>query len=228
MIVPPFVPEPIEVEGNVALEKPAVRLRFLRRVVAWHFLSALLVAGLAFSPLPSLPTAASIILLLASMLVLSFTRQLTRPRPVDQIYSIVLSPVLFISLAMVLNDLAEAGWPVWAPLITLFCGLVYTVLSGNDFSFVWLYLLAVAASSLVIIFSWLMRVQAIDQPVLAIAIAAAYFLYFVYDLACLQSRRRTGEVAGAVVDLYRDPLNIFTYSIRVVLHWKRYRIWAPK
>jgi hypothetical protein len=50
-------------------------------------------------------------------------------------------------------------------------------------------------------------------------------VYFAYDLASLMSRRRRGEEAAAVVDLYRDVFNVFGYVPRVIAHWHRHRIW---
>jgi hypothetical protein len=46
----------------------------------------------------------------------------------------------------------------------------------------------------------------------------------VYDLAALMSRRRQHETWAAVADLFRDVLNVFGYSYRVVRHWRRHRI----
>lgn len=224
MIVPPYVPDAIEVDGNVASQRYTVRLVFMRKVVSIHFLSVLLIAGLAVSPMPALPLAGSIALLFVALLILSITRQITRPRPVDQLYSVVLSPILVISMAMVVKDLAAQSVPVWSPAIGIFCAVIYMFASGRDFSFVWLYILSVLASSGAIVALH----QAVEPFPLAQAllINASYLLYFVYDLACLQSRRRPGEVLGAVIDLYRDVLNVFTYSIRVVKHWRRHRIWS--
>jgi hypothetical protein len=55
------------------------------------------------------------------------------------------------------------------------------------------------------------------------AAGLGYVLFFVYDLAALLSRRRLREVPAAVADLYRDLLNFITYSVRIVLHWRRFR-----
>jgi hypothetical protein len=47
----------------------------------------------------------------------------------------------------------------------------------------------------------------------------------VYDNASLLARRRLGEELGAVVDLYRDVLNVFGWVVRVLAHWRKHRIW---
>jgi FtsH-binding integral membrane protein len=226
VIVPPYVPDAIEVDGNVASQRHRVRLRFVRKVVSYHFASVLLLAALVASPMPALPIAGSVTLLFFSLLVLSITRQITRPRPIDQLYSVVLSPVLLISLAMTLKALLAIGVPVWAPALGLICGVVYTYASGRDFSFLWLYITSCVfgiAAAIAVLFWSSSAPLALWEASLG---TAAYMLYFVYDLACLQSRRRPSEVLGAVVDLYRDVLNVFTYSIRVVRHWRRHRIWS--
>lgn len=229
MIVPPYVPDILEVEGNVAGKPYRVRLEYIRKVVAWHYLSVLAIVAIAAAPIPSPPITLSAGILGISLLALSVTRQLTRPHTVDQLLSLALTPILAISLAMLAKDLFHAGFPVWTPVLGLTCTLVYTFLSGRDFSFVWMFLVGVIASSIALwgltLFTSLKGASLLG----GLALNAAYLLYFVYDLACTQSRRRRSEIAGAVIDLYRDVLNFLTYSIRVFHHWKRYRIWSvPK
>ncbi|MFY9235250.1 MAG: hypothetical protein WAO58_12430 [Fimbriimonadaceae bacterium] len=226
MIVPPYVPDMLEVEGNVAGDAYAVRLHFLRKVSIWHYLSVLGVAAVAAAPLPTLPLSVSLSVFCATLLGLSVMRQLTKPRTVDQVYSSVLMPLLLISLAFVVRHVSGLGFPIWAPAIGLSCALAYTQISGRDFSFVWLYILTLADSSIII---WLLSLATPLSGMLvleALLLNGAYLLYFTYDLACIQSRRRKTEIAGAVIDLYRDVLNFLTYSIRAVRHWKRYRIWS--
>lgn len=229
MVVPPYVPDILEVDGNVASEPYRVRLRYIRKVVAWHYLSALGIGGLAMLAIPTPPTPISAVLLGVSLLALSLMRQLTRPHAVDQFLSLALTPILAISLAMLLKDLIRAGFPAWTPVVGLTFTLGYTLVSGRDFSFVWMFISGALASSLAI---WGIAFFAPIRgaPLLeGLILNCAFLLYFTYDLACTQSRRRRTEVAGAVIDLYRDVLNFLTYSIRVVNHWKRYKIWsAPK
>ncbi|HCD99673.1 MAG TPA: hypothetical protein DER07_01365, partial [Armatimonadetes bacterium] len=59
-----------------------------------------------------------------------------------------------------------------------------------------------------------------------LAANAAYLFFLVYDLAAVLTRRLPKEEWGAVVDLYRDALNFLTYSVRVVRHWRKHRIWS--
>ena len=54
---------------------------------------------------------------------------------------------------------------------------------------------------------------------------AIYLTFYVYDLASLLARRRIGEEWAAVVDLYRDVLNVFGWIVRVFAHWRKHKIW---
>lgn len=228
MIVPPYVPDAIQVPGNVAQERHPVRVEFIRRVVALHAVSSLAVAGMVASPMPALSLRASGIFLALTLVVLSVMRDLTKPRPIDQLYSLVFSPVMFVALAMTLKRLLEAGVPVWAVGVGLACVVGYTVFARRDFSFVGGYVLSVSGSSVAILLlegsPW---IGPFDLRT-ALALNAGILLYFVYDLAALQTRRRKGEIAAAVIDLYRDVLNIFSYSIRVFRHWREHKIWAEE
>lgn len=227
MVVPPFVPDALEVEGSVVGERYAARLAFIRKVARWHLASVVGVLLLAYSGIPAIPLEASAPLLILSVVLLSLVRQVRRFSAHEQIFSLALSPLMFVSLAYVLKEAMALGAPVWSPIVGLLCAVFYAHVAGRDFSFVWAFILSGAASTAIILLGSATITQAGSTP-LAAAINLAYLLYWVYDLACLQSRRRRHEVGGAVIDLYRDVLNFVTYSFRVVLHWRRYRIWAAK
>ncbi|HVL39818.1 MAG TPA: hypothetical protein VM328_10560 [Fimbriimonadaceae bacterium] len=228
MIVPPYVPDAIQVSENVAEERYAVRVAFIRRVVLFHGLSWLAVWALAISPMPSLPVVPSALALVGSLVALSVMRDLTKPRPIDQLYSLAFSPVMFVFLAMTLRGLLQLEVPVWALGLGLVASVLYTFLCGRDFSFVGQYVLALGASSVAIVLLSEARLPGSDRVATALLINGVCLSYFVYDLAALQTRRRRKEVLAAVIDLYRDVLNIFSYAIRVVRHWKRHKIWAEE
>src|SRR5688572_16355171 len=183
----------IEVEGNVTTERQPVRLAFLRKVVALHFGTVLLVGLLALGPMPALPVPAAVALFFASLLALSITRQVTKPRPIDQLYSVFISPVMFVALAMLAKGLLAIDWPVWIPLLGLTCGLAYTYLSGRDFSFVWLFILSAVLPTVLLLALPMWIPEGAERQFEGILWNAGFMLYFVYDLACLQSRRRKGE-----------------------------------
>jgi FtsH-binding integral membrane protein len=88
------------------------------------------------------------------------------------------------------------------------------------------YLLAIIASSTAIAAIWAVEPTAIRFPISVLAANVLYLTYWVYDLASLLARRRRGEELAAVVDLYRDVLNIFGYVARCIGHWKKHRIWV--
>ena len=225
MVVPNYIPDPIEIPGNVTEQPYRVRLTFIRRVLSLHLLSAAGVVGVALSPIPmvGLPTIALCLLI---MLVLAcFVRINMRGKKAEVIFSIVLLPGLLVLVGLTLKALGHAGLPVWSMAVGLIAAYTYALICGRDFSFVGQLVLALIASSTFIagISLWL------GHPGLyaaeALGLNAAYLIYYVYDAASLMSRRRLGEELAAVVDLYRDVLNFFGYVPRVVHHWHKHRIW---
>lgn len=228
MYVPPYVPQPIEIAGNVAQEPYPVRLGFVRRVAFAHFITVLVIAGLAALPiLPSREPLAAGSPVLALLILLSLVRGLAKGRDADQRLSLVILPFLIAALSIWVRSLEEAGWEVWVVGLGALCAISYAALCGRDLSFVGMFVIPFvvsAGASLAIAFT-------LRLPLLAVAAAlvlnAAYLFYFVYDLAALLTRRRLGEEWGAVADLYRDVLNALTYPFRVIRHWRDHRIWIP-
>ena len=226
MNVPPFVPQPTEIPGNVTVESYHVRLAFIRRVAVLHFLSICAIAFLSwtFSGFPSLSTCALILggLLAGSSLFRSFAHG-ARWEPFASAATL---PFIMASLAGVIAGLSDLGWPTWAPGLGIAASVAYTLVCGRDLSFVGMYCLAVLVSSIA------MALLAVGEVITWRDVPAAFStnlfvtFYYVYDLGSLLSRRRLGEEVGAVVDLYRDVLNIFGYSIRSVRHWREHRIWS--
>lgn len=228
MYVPPYVPQPIEIEGNVAQESYLVRLGFVRRVVFAHFATLGIATALSAQPsLPRLDVLSAAIFLLASLALLSLVRRMAKGRRADQRLSLALLPLPVFSLALLIRALNEEGWAVWVVGAGAVCVLLYASLCGRDLSFVGMFVMPLAASLAVAATAgYFLRVPV--GPLLAgMALNSAYLFYFVYDLAALLTRRRLGEEWGAVADLYRDVLNGVSYPIQVYRHWRDHRIWIP-
>lgn len=226
MNVPPFIPQPIEIPGNVSEESRPACLAFVRRAVTLHFLSVLCIAGVAMLPIRPLPLEFTGSWALGILLLLSLIRGLAKGRPLDFWVSVGIAPALLIVLGLGVRALWDAQWPVWALGAGLLFSLVYTWLSGRDHSFVGHYGLSLVSSSIFVVI-----VQQTVKEVSAHRVAAflgnsAFLFYFVYDLAAILTRRRKGEEFAAVVDLYRDMLNGLTYSVRVWRHWQKHKIWS--
>ncbi|AIE84142.1 Bax inhibitor-1 family protein [Fimbriimonas ginsengisoli] len=225
MIVPNYVPDPLEVPGNVTLEPQPVRIVFIRRVTLLHLFSLGLVTGLATAPWPRIGLTPLLVCLAMVLVGLDMWRILQRGRPTEASVSGWLLPAPVAMTAWLAHELALSGWPVAAPLAGAICATIYTVLCGRDFSFVGCTLLALIVSSvalagLVVHFNLGAREAAV-----ALVGNAAYLVYLQYDLASLLARRRRGEELAAVVDLYRDVFNVFGYVLRVWKHWRKHRIW---
>jgi hypothetical protein len=226
MNVPPYVPQPIEIPGNVAEEPYNLRLTFLRKVAALYAVSVAVVAVFACVQILDSPIIWALIL--AALLLLSLCRALSKGRAREQLISLALSPLLFVSLGSAARHLFYAGFPTWAiPSGALFAA-IYTLCCGRDLSFMAMWFLSLIVST-----AWLLTVGTFTHALLsflgiALVLNAAYTSYWVYDLAALLTRRRMGEEVGAVLDLYRDVLNMFSYPIRVWEHWRTHRIWSAR
>jgi FtsH-binding integral membrane protein len=226
MYVPNYIPQPLEVPGNVSLVPWDSKLAFLRRVTLWHLLTIGFVIMLTFCPLPATPLPISSTALLGALLLLCVVRIVTRGTAWDLRISAALLVIALVPLALVANGMMRAGLPAWAPLTGLLASAVYTGLCGRDFSFVGQYLLSLIASEVTLaVLAPILRMSP-ARAAWAMAFDAVYLTFYCYDLASLMSRRRESESAAAAVDLYRDILNVFGWVVRCIRHWKRHRIWT--
>jgi hypothetical protein len=227
MYVPPFVPQQIEIPGNVATEPYMVRLGFIRRVVVAYSISVGLVVGLSYLSIV-LPLMSAALLTLGSLLALSLVRGLVKGKTYEQIISGLVAPFLFFGISQMIATGPERGWPQWAVGIGPLGILIYTCACGRDLSFMGMFVLTgvFQAISLAIFTTMGFFEPRIAVEVGLIGMALVFFL--VYDLAALLTRRRLGEEVGAVLDLYRDVLNFSTYTVRVIRHWRKHRIWSLK
>ena len=224
MNVPPFVPPPIEIRGNVAEEAHAVRLRFIRTVVAMYAVSILVVVGASFAAIEI--GQYDLVAILASLLLLSAVRAVEKGRPIEPQISLAVSVILFLSLGEFVHRCLISNWPIWALLVGVACLVVYTYSCGRDLSFMGMWGLSVVVSTVLIFGLGRFLQTPLSSLGIALAANAAFITYWVYDLAALQTRRRLGEEVGAVLDLYRDVLNMFSYPIRVWNHWRTHKIWS--
>jgi FtsH-binding integral membrane protein len=226
MYVPNYIPAPIEVPNNVTEEGYMVRLGFIRRVAVLHFLSLLIIGGLSMLDLPAIPLKSSVIELGTVLLLLSLTRIRQRGKKLDQILSLAIFPVLLGLIAIVVRTLNQSGWPVWGTLVGAACAVLYALLCGRDFSFVGQFVLSLIVSCVALAIVATTLGTEPREAALLLGLNSIYLFYLVYDSASLLARRRLGEEAAAVVDLYRDVFNVFGYLFRVARHWRKHKIWA--
>ncbi|HVT12281.1 MAG TPA: hypothetical protein VHE55_08435 [Fimbriimonadaceae bacterium] len=226
MYVPNYIPAPLEVPHNVTQERYRVRLGFIRRVALLHLLSLLIVGGLSMLNLISVPVEASVLELALVLVALLIVRILMRGTKGDLLFSLALSPVLLLSVAILVRILNQTGWPVWGIGVGAGCATLYTLCCGRDFSFVGQFCLSLIASSVALAIVAIKLGMSTQDAAFLLGANAAYLFYLVYDSASLLARRRLGEELGAVIDLYRDVFNFFGYFVRVARHWRKHRIWA--
>jgi len=225
MYVPNYIPDPIEIPGNVTEEPYGTRLAFIKRVASLHVASLLIVLGIAHSPV-SLPQRVSWWPLAVMIMGLALIRITLRRGPLEAKTSAMLLIPLLISVGEALSPVQGNGWPLWTIVIGPTCALIYALVCGRDFSFIGQYSLSLIASSTFIALASLVWPYSVPTPREALLVGAAYLTYWVYDLASLLARRRLGEDLAAVVDLYRDVLNLFGYVARCIGHWRKHRIWV--
>lgn len=224
MYVPNYVPEPLEVPGNITLEKYRYRVNFIRKVVLWHAVSvAVLTVWTVLAPKTG-SAAFWGICLVGAILAADFARIALRGGDSEWWVSAgFLLPILTF-FGLLLNHWIEGGFPAWASVIGCVCLTIYTLVAGRDFSFPGAFALSWPVSSLIVF----LVARAMELPtsgiVGALVLNSVTLGYLIFDLASLLPRRRRNEVAGAVADLYRDVFNIFGYVPRVITHWRKHRI----
>lgn len=226
MQVPPYIPQPVEIPNNVTQEKYLVRLGFVRRVAALHLLTVFVLMGLVLAPIPLIPLAPSITMTVICLVALVSLRRMEKGKKYEQVVSFVLFPLMLASLALVIEGLGAIGWPIWALPVGVLLAQIYTFLCGRDLSYIVMFLLPLAVGIAIIAGYGMWKGLPATTIVGGCVMHGAVLFYYVYDLASLLSRRRLGEELGAVIDLYRDPLNFVSYTGRVVRHWQKHRVWG--
>jgi len=226
VVVPNYVPDPIEIPDNVTEQPYAARLKFIREMQCLQIVSIMVVLGLASIPqIPVLPPIPVAIVLFAFLIGLCLIRIGLRRTPREAKVSTWTLPILLVLVAVAARTATDAGVEIWAAVVGPVFAFFYMVCCSRDFSFVGQYVLSLIASSVAIASVSLLIGHTGAYAGEALAINAAFLTYFVYDGASLLSRRRVGEQLATVVDLYRDCLNIFGFIPRVVQHWHKHRIW---
>ena len=228
MIVPNYIPEPLEVPGNITEELYPIRLMFIRRVAVLHVGSLAFIALLTNLSFPQMGLLSALFALAVCLTGLDLLRIALRGKASEARISALCLPTVLVLVAWGIREISLDGWPVFQPIIGVACVVVYTLISGRDFSFVGCCLLSLIASSAVVAACAGMGSFDRIHAAFALGTNAVYVTYLVYDMASLLARRRKGEEIAAVVDLYRDVFNFFGYAVRMVKHWRKHRIWNAK
>ncbi len=227
MYVPNYIPEPLEVPGNITLAPYIARVRFIRRVTLLHLLSLSVVTGLSLIPFPATGWIVPAVVLSILLVLLDLLRIGLRGQRLEAIVSGAALPCVLLAVAWLASEVLRLRIPVWCVLAGPICCGVYTLCCGRDYSFVGCLLLSMIAATTALAAIAAQVGMSARQAWWGVGLSALYLTYFVYDLASLMARRRKGEELAAVVDLYRDVFNFFGYVVRVIGHWKRHKIWAP-
>ena len=221
--IQPYFPEPVEVGGNAAAERYGVTLRFIRSTMAGHAGSAFAVVAVAVLLEPAVSFELAGYVFLGCLLALTVVRRVLDGGILDNVLSLALLAPTIWSLGTVLRLASDSGSPVWVLGLGYVLASLYGVFCGRDFSFVGQLVLTIIVLTIVLVTTTLLSGLSWGDAVRWGLLTLAYVTYYVYDLAALLTRRRLGEAPAAVADLYRDLLNFITYTVRIVLHWRRFR-----
>ena len=224
MYVQPYFPELQPTPGNVAAESYDCRLRFVRRTSWAFFFVSLVPIGLAaLGPvIGSWATHAWISVICLG--VLTAFRRWFEYNAVATAYEAATFLVLLVSLGLLLRCVSPTGDAAVALGFPLAFATLYTAMCGRDHSFLGEFGLAGAGTVAAIFAIDYLAPRSASDAGLTIACAITFLFYYVYDLASLQQRRRPNEWWKAAIDLYRDCLNFLTYGVRVIHHWRNFKI----
>ena len=218
-------PEPVTVEGCVASCEYSKRLEFTRALLIGFVITWALIAAMVIT-LPLIDGWGKLQYGLTAVglgLLSTIIRKLLHLGPWDARVSPFITILILAAVAGYLKAFHASGWPIWLLSLPPLSILGYILLCGRDFSFLGMAVLGFIACAIAYLamaaFGTLPWIYMWEASGLAIL-----FHFFVsYDLAMIMKRRQPREVIEGVCDLYRDPLNFFTYGIRVWSHWRRYR-----
>ncbi|MDX2065952.1 MAG: hypothetical protein SFX74_09445 [Fimbriimonadaceae bacterium] len=223
MIIPDYIPEPLEVPGNVHDGPYAERVTFNRRV-ALTFTGCVGAAALVSQWLPQSDRPAHematnalagpcFVAWCGLLALLRIEYRGTQPETRAMSLSLPITGTLFGWLLATYPALMAI--PVGS---AVFCAVL--LLSGRDFSHPFgavVTALAVGAMHPIIPHA--------PEPGRWWALVILGVTYFTFDFWCLAYRRRADEPIAAAHDLFRDYLNILGYVVRVIRHWRRHRLW---
>ena len=150
MYVPNYMPEPIEVPGNVTTEKYAIRLVFIRRVIWLHLVSMVLIACAMSLPMPHRGIESTGLTLVGFLVILDIVRIRTRGGREEPWLSCAFFAPVIVLVAALLRELDAHQFPVWAFFVGPPCVALYSGVCGRDFSFVGGFFLSLIASSLIV------------------------------------------------------------------------------
>ena len=226
MFVPSYVPPPIEIPNNVSQERYAVRLQFIRATLHRFLIALMIVFLIAAAPPFGLPVRSTLAATLTLLVSMSIVRRLGKGRRLEVALSTGMLLPFLVSFGLTLNGLEGLNLPIGLFMLTFAMAWLYATTCGRDLSFIAMFFLpALVGSALWVVADAVGLVPGVYRWTMP-ALNVATLFYFVYDLSALLTRRRLGEEMGAVADLFRDLLNVFTYWARAFRYWKRYPLWT--
>lgn len=218
MIVPNFVPEPVQIEGCVADAPWKAQITFLREVALIHGSCWLLGTILALS-IPgnalSLEGAA-----MASALSIAILFAI-RHKPLSAQIGLAIPGLA--SLAVLFRCLS-----VWSPVVAVATSVLYVLLARRDYSRIGHFTLCLAVSVPVVALICLAKHLPPQEAWRQMLILIAVLLYGVTDLTSITFRRQPEESLAASLDLFRDVYNGITWLVRTREHIRTHRIFRRK
>ncbi len=221
--VAPYFPEPIVVSRNIGDSPYALVVSFSKQVISLNLVSSLLIGAFALWPILKIDLPILWGIFLGSLVLLTIVRRVLNGGVTDNILSALFLLPTLVSAGEILRIYHDlhfpvvflAAIPVWSAIYALFC--------GRDLSFPGFFVLSSLATILAGVVSTVFGLVSWSFAMAGSGLAIAGLAYFTYDLASILRRRRPGEEVAAAADIFRDLLNFLTYSVRVILHWRKFR-----
>lgn len=221
--VAPYFPEPIVVSRNIGDSPYPLVVSFSKQVIGLNLVSCLLITTFAIWPVLKIDLPILWAIFFAGLISLTVVRRVLDGGATDNILSALLLLPTLVSAGEILRTYHDFGVPVLSLAAIPAWSVIYALTCGRDLSFPGFFVLSGLATVAVGVILASIGAVSWSYAMGGSGLAVAGLAYFTYDLASILRRRRPGEEVAAAADIFRDLLNFLTYSVRVVLHWRKFR-----
>lgn len=234
-VAPPEYLAPVKVLDSVADAPYLILVRFIRFVGLFHLGTLGLLAILVWlfltpffsTVLSSIPTEVPYLLTAFTLLLLLVLRgaNIWLQLAVFTVFLIVFAAAFSLYGSSMHDRFPAYAEGLLLALLSACLGLlVYLIVSGRDLSLPGAYYCVWPVILLVTVLWTIFTDMSWAEGITVMVLMSVALFYWVYDLAMILQRRKASENIAAVIDLYRDCLNILALPgrfLRVNRRWRR-------